>query len=71
VRLNTVTASLVPSQKLCEILREIVLRVPQGYSLLASVRPESMHVFYATSAVSVIATQETIRLVIQIPLETD
>jgi hypothetical protein len=70
-RLNSVTTSLVSSHKLCEILREIVLRMPQGYSLLAPVRPESMHIFYATSTVTVIATKETIRLVIQIPLKTD
>jgi hypothetical protein len=69
--LSTITASLVPSQKLCEILREIVIKMPQGYSLLAPVRPESMHIFYAASAISAIATQEMIRLLIQIPLKTD
>jgi hypothetical protein len=68
-RLNTVTARLVLSHKLCEILRKILLIMPQGYSLLAPVRPESMHIFYATSAVTAIATKETIRLVIQIPPE--
>jgi hypothetical protein len=45
--------------------------MPQGYSLLAPVRPESMHIFYGTSAVTAIVTKEAIRLVIQIPLKTD
>jgi hypothetical protein len=48
-----------------------MLKMPQRYSLLAAVRPESMHLFYANSAISAIATQKTIRLLIQIPLKTD
>jgi hypothetical protein len=56
-RLNTVTTSLVSSHKLCEILQEVVLRMQEGYSLLAAVRPETMHIFYATSAISAVATK--------------
>jgi hypothetical protein len=70
-RLNTITASLVPSHKLSEILREIVIRIQQGYSLLAPVPPETMHIFYATSAISAIATKEEIRHLIQNPLKTE
>jgi hypothetical protein len=69
-RLSTITASLLPSHKLCEILREIVIRMPQGYSPLAPVRPETIHIVYATSAISAIATKETIRLPIQVTLKT-
>jgi hypothetical protein len=38
---------------------------------LAALKPENMHLFYASLEIAVLATIEDIRLVIQIPLRNE
>jgi hypothetical protein len=39
--------------------------------ILVFVKPENMHLFYASLEIAVLATIKAIRLVIQIPLQTE
>jgi hypothetical protein len=43
-------------------------RIP---GILAALKPENMHLFYASLEIAVLATIEAIHLVIQIPLRTE
>jgi hypothetical protein len=54
-----------------DILQEILVRLEPGYTLLATLKPEAMHIFYASVSITAFATPEAIRLVIQIPLRTE
>ncbi|PNF30504.1 hypothetical protein B7P43_G10878 [Cryptotermes secundus] len=65
---HRLTASLLPSHKLFAILRDIYVQLEQGYSFITALKPENFHVFYASAQVAVLATEEAIRLVIQLPL---
>jgi hypothetical protein len=69
--LHRLTASLLPSHKLFEILRDIYVQLEQGYTFIATLKPENMHLFYASSEFTALATEEAIRLIIQIPLRTE
>jgi hypothetical protein len=69
--LRRLTASLLSSHKLLEILRDIYLQLEQGYTFMATLKPENMHLFYASSETTALATEEAIRLIIQIPLRTE
>ena len=65
---HRLTASLLPSHKLFAILRDIYVQPEQGYSFITALKPENMHAFYESAQAAVLATQEAIRLVIQLPL---
>jgi hypothetical protein len=69
--LNKLTASLILSHRLREILHEILVRIEPGSTPLTTFNPETMHVFYATVAIAALPTPEAIRRLIQIPLRTD
>jgi hypothetical protein len=66
--LHKLTASLLPSQKLLAILRDIYVQLDEGYTFTTALKLENMHLFYASAEISVLATRDTIHLVIQIPL---
>ena len=68
---HRLTASLLPSHKLFAILRDIYVQLEQGYSFITALKPENMHVFYASAEVAVLATEEAIRLIIQLPLRNE
>jgi hypothetical protein len=53
------------------MLQEILVSTEPYYTLLATIKPEIMHVFYATVAIAALPTPEAIRLLIQIPLRTE
>ncbi|PNF43961.1 hypothetical protein B7P43_G00919 [Cryptotermes secundus] len=65
---HRLTASLLPSHKFFAILRDIYVQLDQGYSFITALKPENLHVFYASAQVAVLATEEAIRLIIQLPL---
>ncbi|PNF40358.1 hypothetical protein B7P43_G03254 [Cryptotermes secundus] len=69
--LHRLTTSLLPSHKLFAILRDIYVQLEQGYSFITALKPENMHLFYASSEIAVLATSEAIRLIIQLPLRTE
>jgi hypothetical protein len=64
--LHRLTASLLPSHKLFAILRDIYMH--QGYTFKTALKPENIHLFYASLEVAVLATSEAIRLTVQLPL---
>jgi hypothetical protein len=65
------TASLIHSHRLHEVLQEILVGIEPGYFLLTTIKPETMHVFYTTVAIAALATPETILLLIQMLLRTE
>jgi hypothetical protein len=69
--LHKLTASLLPSHKFFEILRDIHVQLDQGYSLITNLKPENMHLFYASAEIAALATSDAIRLIVQIPLRTE
>jgi hypothetical protein len=69
--LHRLTASLLPSHKLFVILPDIYVQLDQGYTLIAALKPENMHQFYASSENAVLVTSDAIRLVIQIQHRTE
>ena len=69
--LHKLTASLLPAHKMFAILRDIHIHLDQCYALIAALKPENMHLFYASSEIAVLATSEAIRLIVQIPLRTE
>jgi hypothetical protein len=69
--LHRLTASLLSSHKLFAILSDIYVQLDQGYTLIAALKPENMHLFYASSEIAVLATSDAIRPVVQIPIRTE
>jgi hypothetical protein len=69
--LHKLTASLLPSQKLFAILRDIYVQLDQGYTFITVLKPENVHIFYAASEITALATGEAIHLIIQVPLKTE
>jgi hypothetical protein len=69
--LHKLTASLVPSHKLFEILRDIYVQLDQDYTFIAALKPENMHLFYESADIAAVATSDAVRLIIQIPLRTE
>jgi hypothetical protein len=65
--LYRLTASLLPWHMLYAIFRDFYVQLDQGYMLIAALKPENMHLFYASSEIAVLATSEAIRLIVQIP----
>jgi hypothetical protein len=69
--MRDIRACLLPSQKLFAILRDIYVQLDQGYTFITALKLENIHLFYALAEISVLATSDTICLVIQIPLRTE
>jgi len=60
---------LINPYKLSEILQQVSLQLPVGLSMLTGLTVEDMYVYYAISTVHAVATSESIRLFIDIPLK--
>jgi hypothetical protein len=60
---------LIPPSNLSRVLQEVVLRLPQGISLIAGFAIEDMYKYYEVATVQAYATSSNIRLVVRIPLK--
>jgi hypothetical protein len=69
--LNKLTANLIPADKFSTMLQQIMIRLPTVAKLLAPIRPENMHIFCESMQLTAIATNESVRLLAQIPVKTE
>ena len=60
---------LINPYNLSEILQQVSLQLPAGLSMLTGLTVEDMYVYYAIATVHAVATSESIRLIIDIPLK--
>ena len=67
--LNRLAATLMPVDRLTEVLRQITVHLPPGLNFLRPVKPEFMYIFYTTMSVHAVTFDGVIRLIIQIPLK--
>jgi len=63
------TSVLINPYNLSEILQQVSLQLPAGLSMLTGLTVEDMYVYYAIATVHAVATSESIRLFIDIPLK--
>jgi len=61
---------LVNLTVLQSILRNVTLRLPEGYELIAGTNIENIHLYYDVTAVSIVANTHCINLLLHIPLKS-
>jgi len=61
---------LVNPTVLQNILRNVMLRLPEGYELIAGTNIENIHLYYDMTAVSIVANTHCINLLLHIPLKS-
>jgi hypothetical protein len=70
---GTVTGRLsmnLISQELYEILRNLTLSLPDGYTFFTSLSKEDMHLYYESIAVTVMVDKTSVKLMLSVPLKT-
>jgi hypothetical protein len=66
---NRLAVTLMPIDRLTEVLQQISVHLPPGLKFLRPVKSEFMYVFYSTMSVYAVTYDGLIRLLIQIPLK--
>jgi hypothetical protein len=69
--MNRLKVSFIPAKKLTETLQGVLVWLEHDCSLVTTIRPENMHIFYTSLHIAVIATINSIRLIVHIPLKTE
>jgi hypothetical protein len=67
---GNLSVKLIDPLTLQNILRNVILQLPEGYKLIPGSKTENIHQYYQIAKVTVAATAHCIKLIISISLET-
>jgi hypothetical protein len=62
--------NLISPKLLYDILRNLTLSLPDGYTLFTSINKEDIHLYYESIAVTVLVDKTSIKLMISVPFKT-
>ena len=66
----TIVYKTSESDSFTNILRNVTLRLPEGFELIAGTNMENIHLYYDLTTVSVVANTHCIHLLLNVPLKS-
>ena len=65
-----ISINFITPTVLLEILKNVSLQLPGGYTLIGGIRRENVHLYYELIQTSIVATLHDIKLILHIPLKS-
>jgi hypothetical protein len=68
--LGNLPISFINPTVLLNILKNVSLQIPEGFELVAGIRPENVYKYYELIKISVAATPHSVKLILNVPLKS-